>query len=146
MIRFTVPAIPIAQPRQRHRIVTTAAGSHAMNYTPAKHPVQTFKASVRLAAQQAYQGPPLSGPVGLVVVFVLPRPGRLRWKTRPMPRCLHQGKPDLDNLIKAVKDSLNGLVWRDDGQIAHANLSKVYASGDEQPCVTVEISSLGDLG
>lgn len=138
-ICFTVPAVPVAQPRQRHRVMPTGG---VMNYTPAKHPVTAFKATVRMAAQQAYKGPVLQGPIGIVVVFVMPRPGRLRWKTRPMPRCLHTGKPDLDNLVKSLKDSLTGITWRDDAQIAHENLSKVYAAGDEQPCVHVEISEI----
>lgn len=141
-IIFTVPAVPVAQPRQRHRVVPSGGRSFVHNFTPAKHPVQAFKASVRLAAQGAYQGPPLEGPVGIVVVFAMPRPGRLMWKKRPMPRCPHVSKPDIDNLAKSVKDALSGLLWRDDSQIAHANLSKVYAAGDEQPSVRIEVSSL----
>jgi Holliday junction resolvase RusA-like endonuclease len=143
-IAFIVPAVPVAQPRQRHRVVPSGGRPFVQNFTPAKHPVQAFKASVRLAARDAYQGPPLDGPVGIVVVFAMPRPGRLMWKKRPMPRCLHVSKPDLDNLAKAVKDALTGLLWRDDAQIAHANLSKVYASGEEQPSVRIEVSSLAD--
>lgn len=144
-LKFTVPAVPVAQPRQRHRIVAGAAASFVQNYTPSKHPVQAFKSTVRLAARQAYAGGPSESALGLVVVFVMPRPGRLIWKKRAMPRCLHQSKPDLDNLVKAVKDSLNGLLWRDDGQIAHLNVSKVYAAGDEQPCVEIEVSTLEEF-
>lgn len=139
MIRFTVPAIPIAQPRQRHRVMTVNGRPMAMNYTPAKHPVQDFKASVRMAFAAAYSGPPLEGPVKLVAVFVLPRPKRLIWKSRPMPRVLHIAKPDLDNLEKALKDSLNGLAWRDDSQVCDVEKMKFVAAGDEQPGVTVEI-------
>ncbi len=110
-----------------------------MNFTPSKHPVQDFKASVRMAARQAYQGAPLAGPIRIVATFVMPRPGRLRWKTRPMPRCLHASKPDIENVAKAIFDALTGLAWNDDAQIAITTLTKVYAAGDEQPCVEVEI-------
>lgn len=39
----------------------------------------------------------------------------------------HTKKPDLDNLIKAVKDSLTGIVYRDDGQICLETANKRYA-------------------
>lgn len=138
MIEFTVPAVPVAQPRQRHAMI----GGHIRNYTPSKHPVQDFKTIIKLMARQAYTGRPLEGPLALTVVFVMPRPGRLMWKKRPMPRVEHCSKPDLDNLVKAVKDALNQLLWKDDGQIAKATLAKVYASGDEQPHVDIKVQPI----
>lgn len=141
-IRFSVPAIPVAQPRQRHRVAVANGRAFARNYTPGKHPVNAFKASVRHEFVVAYQGPPLDGPLRLAVLFVMPRPGRLVWKTRPMPRAWAEPKPDTDNLVKAVKDSLNGLAWRDDSQVCLLNAAKVYASGDEAPHVEVVIARL----
>jgi Holliday junction resolvase RusA-like endonuclease len=147
MIRFTVPAVPVAQPRQRHRVCAPAGGkSFVQNFTPAKHPVQAFKATARLAASGAYFGPPLTGPLSMIVVFLMPRPGRLIWKKRPMPRCFHESKPDLDNLWKSLKDALKGTVWVDDNQVADAILRKLYASGGEPPHVEVEIRSLESAG
>ncbi|MCI0421332.1 MAG: RusA family crossover junction endodeoxyribonuclease [Acidobacteria bacterium] len=139
MIRFSVPAVPIAQPRQRHRVMMSGGRSFAHNFTPTKHPVQAFKATVRLALRAAYQGSPLEGPLGLSVTFLMPRPGRLRWKKRPMPRQPHATKPDLDNLMKSLKDALNGLAWLDDGQITRVEAVKVYAAGTETPGVQVVI-------
>jgi Holliday junction resolvase RusA-like endonuclease len=49
-------------------------------------------------------------------------------------------RPDLDNLVKAVLDALNGLAWRDDAQIHTLHISKVVAAGDEQPHVQVRIA------
>lgn len=139
MIRFTVCAVPIAQPRQRHRVLTVGGRTFAQNFTPAKHPVQSFKATVRLAATEAYKGPPIDGPLSLRLVFVLPRPKRMIWKSRPMPREAHASKPDWDNLGKALADALTGLCWRDDSQISSVQVEKWIAAGDEQPCVMVEI-------
>lgn len=144
MISFTVPSIPVAQPRQRHRVATINGHTMAMNYTPGKHPVNAFKASVQHAANAAYQGPPIEGPLFLRLVFVMPRPGRLIWKSRPMPRCRHQQKPDIDNLAKSVKDALKGIVWRDDSQVCSAKWSKWIAAGDEQPHVEIEIRTIDD--
>lgn len=142
MISFTVPCVPIAQPRQRHRVVVANGKAFASNYTPEKDPVNAFKASVRMAARAVYTGPPLSGAVLLQVIFIMPRPGRLRWKKRPMPRCRHTKKPDLDNLEKSLKDALSRIVWHDDSQVAQVSKAKYYAAGDEQPHVEVCIEAL----
>lgn len=143
MITFRVPAVPVAQPRQRHRAFTVPSGRIAtQNYTPAKHKVQDFKATVRLAAQQAYVGPPLGGAIVLRLVFILPRPGRLRWKSRPMPRARHTSKPDADNLAKSVKDALSKQCWADDSQICELHAEKWYAAGDEAPAVEIEIQAI----
>lgn len=127
-IRFVVPGIPIAQPRQRHRVVC----GHAQNYTPAKHPVNQFKRDAAIAVAKLYQGPPLEGPLYMEIVFVMPRPGRLIWKTRPMPREPHTAKPDRDNLMKSLQDALNGLLYVDDSQLCDGPVSKVIAAGNEQ--------------
>lgn len=132
--------MPIAQPRQRHRIVAAGGRTFAQNYTPTKHPVQDFKATVRMALRKVYDGaPPLEGPIFLRLLFLMPRPGRLIWKSRPMPRVPHIGRPDLDNLEKSVVDALTGQAWRDDSQVCEVSMRKDYAAGDEQPAVYVEI-------
>lgn len=140
MIQFIVPCVPVAQPRQRQRIVAGGDGrSFASNYTPTKHPVNAFKAAVKLAARAAYSGPPKDSPICLDLVFVMPRPKRLMWKKRPMPREPFVSAPDADNLAKAVMDGLNELTWRDDAIISCLTVRKVYAAGDEQPHVEVTI-------
>lgn len=140
MICFTVPCVPVAQPRQRHRLVTKRDGDQFVsNYTRRRDPVNAFKAAVQLAASQAYQGAPLEGPLCISLVFIMPRPSRLRWKTKPMPREWHASKPDVENIAKAVLDALTGLVWIDDAQVASLHCKKLYASGDEQPGAEVTV-------
>lgn len=143
-IAFRVPAVPVAQPRQRHRIMSIGGRQMVGNFTPAKHPVNAFKAAVQLAARQMYTGAPLEGPLRLAVTFVLPRPKSMCWKKRPQPRAWHQAKPDADNLAKAVMDALLGTVWRDDNQVCWLLARKLYASGAEQPGVEVEVRQLGE--
>ena len=143
-LRLSVPAVPVAQPRQRHRVITAGGRAFAHNYTPKRDPVNGFKATVRHALQEAYTGPPVEGPVVLSAVFLFPRPGRLVWKRRPMPRVEHTGKPDVDNLLKSVKDALSGLAWRDDSQVCRLrDVEKFYAAGDEQPRVEIVIEYPG---
>lgn len=138
MIELTIPAIPVAQPRTR----ATPIHGHARTYTPKDHPVQAFKASVRLSAKQHHQGAPLDGPLQVDCMFVFPRPKSMVWKRKPMPRVRHSKKPDRDNLDKAVLDALNGLLWRDDCQVCAGTLEKWIAAGDEQPHVKVTIREL----
>lgn len=133
--QFVVPGIPIAQPRQRHRVVC----GHAQNYTPAKHPVNKFKADTQKAVAKVYQGPPLEGPLFMEIDFVLPRPGRLTWKTRPMPREPHTSKPDRDNLMKSLQDALNGFLYVDDSQLCDGPIRKLIAAGNEEPHTRVTV-------
>jgi len=142
MISFIVPGLPVAQPRQRHRVVHSGGRVFAQNYTPAKDPVQAFKAAIRLAAAAVYQGPPLEGPLSMSVLFVFPRPKSMLWKKRPMPREFKTSKPDWDNAGKAVADALTGQLWRDDAQIASVTVAKFVAAGDEQPHTSIVIDKL----
>lgn len=141
-ITFFVPAVPVAQPRQRHRVVQSGGRSFATNYTPRNSPVQDFKATVRQAASAVYQGQPLQGPVIMRLVFVMPRPRGLIFKKKPMPRAPHCGKPDCDNLFKSTVDALAGTVLRDDKQVYRVEMEKWVAAGNEQPHVEVTIISL----
>ena len=50
----------------------------------------------------------------------------------------HIGRPDLDNLAKAVLDAANGYLWCDDSQIVALNLSKAYA---ERPGVRLTVEA-----
>ena len=142
MIALRIPTVPIAQPRQRSRVFTTRDGKTiTQNYTPTRHPVNSFKADVRAAVSRVLSAP-LEGPVALRVVFVLPRPKRLIWKRREMPRVPHTSRPDLDNLVKSTKDALNGLAWRDDSQVVELSAGKCYASGNELPGVEIAIEEV----
>lgn len=48
-------------------------------------------------------------------------------------------KPDLDNIIKAIADSLNGIAYKDDAQIVEIESKKFYS---EAPRVEVTIQDL----
>jgi len=121
-------------------VINAGGRTYAHNYTPAKDPVNVFKAAVQLCFHRAYAGPPLTGPLRLECVFIFPRPKSKVWKTKPMPRVPHTGKPDRDNLLKSLQDALNGLAYRDDSQIFDGVTSKWIAAGDEPPHVEVFIT------
>jgi len=105
--------------------------AYALNYTPAKHPVQAFKQLVVAAARYAWSGRPLEGALTVRVRFRMPVPSSI---AVPIRRHVGEGgesphivKPDIDNLLKAIFDALTGICWADDKQISRIEASKVYA-------------------
>lgn len=138
-ISFRVPAIPVAQPRPR--AVRTRDGSARIHEVTSiknhetgerkPHPIAAFKATTRLAAEQAYGGPPLEGPLRVILVCV--------FQSKKKLRCYKSTKPDCDNLAKSTLDALNGLLFKDDGQVVTLIVEKWHAAADEQPHVDVRI-------
>lgn len=150
MIALYVPSVPVAQPRPRAVIAHGGKGARIHEVTHIKnpntgerkpHPIAAFKATIRMKIEQVYTGPPLQGPLCFHALFLMPRPGRLIWKSRPMPRLLHESKPDLDNLEKSTMDAIKGLLWTDDSQVAFKIGGKYYAAGDEAPGVHIQVGS-----
>lgn len=48
-------------------------------------------------------------------------------------------KPDIDNIIKAVLDGLNGVAFKDDKQVTSIKATKFYCSYNEPPYLEVRI-------
>lgn len=51
----------------------------------------------------------------------------------------HAKRPDIDNIIKIIFDSLNGLAYKDDNQITKIEVEKLYG---EEPKVVLEIKEV----
>ena len=139
MIRLVVAGVPVAQPRQRHAVVR----GRLHNYTPTDHPVNAYKAAVRLVAMEAGIKP-LDGPVAVNVRFYLPRPKRLLKKKDPDEALPHTVKPDVDNLWKSTADALKGLAWNDDSQVYRTTASKYYVEKDGMPRTEINIFNWSD--
>ena len=135
MIEFTVDHPPVGQPR--HRVGTI--GGKSRLYLPSRHPVHAFKRAIREACGKRIKVP---GAIEIVVNAWFPRPKSKTWKTRPMPWYRHTGKPDADNVLKAVLDALNGFAWVDDAQISTATVRKFVCGGDDVSRVEILIRSL----
>jgi crossover junction endodeoxyribonuclease RusA len=85
-----------------------------------------WRKDVRLAAEHAVtvNGWAIaSGPVELEVMFYLDRPSSVSTVKRPYPIVA----PDTDKLLRAVGDSLSGVVYEDDAQVIRVLAWKVYA-------------------
>ena len=143
-IKFTIPGVPIAQPRAK----ATAFAGRVQMYTPKKNAsgksngVAEFRSLLQLIASQHKSGALLAGPLRVDIEFVFPRQGNMVWKKKPMPRYRHTTKPDRDNLDKMCLDSLKGILWVDDNQVCSGLIDKWHAAGDESPHTTITVTEI----
>lgn len=129
------------QPQGKGRARFARHGAFVRAYTPEK--TVAYEGLIALAGQKVMEGRErFVGPVELKIhaVFQMPK----AWsKKRKLGALLHPewhtGKPDGDNILKAVGDGLNAIVWNDDSQIALCSISKAYG---ETPGLTVMVAPL----
>lgn len=136
-VTFTVPGVPAPQGSKTR----TKWGVREDN--PATRP---WRSAIAWEATAAMQGLDiLTGPVEVLVHFVFPRPkshfgtgtrGEVLKESAPK---LHTSPPDADKLERAIGDSLRGIVLRDDAQIAHWDVWKLYG----QPHAEIVVRELG---
>jgi Holliday junction resolvase RusA-like endonuclease len=67
--------------------------------------------------------------------------GANHWGVRLTVRRRTRRAYDLDNVVKAVFDGLNGVLWRDDVLVVDLRVRKRYAA---TPCVRVEVWELAE--
>ena len=140
---FRVDAVPVAQPRQRQRVVTVGGRAMAMNYTPTKDKVNVYKAALQAAACGAMKASgrvlKIDRPLRVDLCFMLPRPKKLLTPKLANKLIPYSRKPDIDNFIKSTLDALNGIVWVDDSQVVGIGARKWYAPQDIVVGVAIEI-------
>lgn len=141
-LRFVVYGKPIAQARPKFFTRRSKAGkTFAGAYNPQESEAVKFGMSIR--AQLPDKFVPIDGPIGLAFLFVMPIPASASKKKRVEMvngSILPIKKPDLDNCIKFVKDSLNTIVWIDDSRICRIyGAVKEYG---ERPRTEIEVFQL----
>jgi Holliday junction resolvase RusA-like endonuclease len=77
----------------------------------------------------------LDEPLELTVIFYLPRPKSV------LDRAYPAVMPDLDKLVRAVGDSLSGVVYVDDSRIISLTAKKLYAD-DRGPGAVIRVNTL----
>lgn len=77
-------------------------------------------------------------PTSLVVTFYLPRPKAIKNKL-----VQHTKRPDLDKLVRSVKDALSKVVWRDDCLVVDIQAAKRYAAPGEAPRAEIRVTEIG---
>lgn len=137
-ISFFVPGAPVGKGRPK---VSSRGGKFARMYTPEK--TASYESLIALAAQEAMAGNRLiAGPADVEISMFLPVP--TSWSKKKQAAAL-QGqvyptkKPDADNVIKAIFDGINGVVWVDDVQACDIVVRKRYA---DKPGVEVSVREI----
>jgi len=148
IVCFEVLGLP--QPAGSKRAFVRAGRAVVVDDNPAS---RGWKQHVQSAAREAYAGAPLTGPLAVRVVFLLPRPaghygtGRNAGTVRASAPVAPAVKPDALKLARAVEDALTGVVYRDDAQTVDLHVVKRYApDGVARTVVTVvrEVAAGGD--
>lgn len=124
MIRFTVPGEPVGKGRPR----AFRMGNGVRMHTPDK--TARYENLVAMAAQQAMAGAQLiAGAVEIELLLVTAPPASWSKKKRAVALAAEirpTTKPDCDNVLKAIADACNGIVWIDDKQITDVTVRKRY--------------------
>ena len=114
MIKLHFPIEPV--PKGRPRV-----NRWGVVYTPIK--TRRFEKALKVMAVAEYKGEIKEGPLAASIKCYLKKPKSVK---REWPSV----KPDGDNLIKAIFDALNGIVWKDDAQIIECVFQKFYSMGE----------------
>ena len=134
-VAFIVPGEPQGKGRPR----VGKVGGQARMFTPAK--TVAYEGLVALAAQRAMASArPFLGPLVVEVESVHTIPAS--WSKKRQLEALGkpcQTKPDIDNIVKAIADGGNGVVWADDKQIVQLVAAKRYGA---RPEVRVRVAAL----
>lgn len=136
-VSFVVPGEAVGKGRPR----VSTIGGHARMFTPIK--TANYETLIALAAQAAMNGRELiAGPVLVEMkIFVSVAASWSKKKTAEALQGLVMPtkKPDADNVLKAICDGINGIVFKDDVQVVNVSMSKRFG---ETPGVLVRVVPL----
>ena len=123
MIDIVFHGTPIG--KSRPRFGRTKAGG-VVTYTPQK--TRDYERALKSFAQVAMIGKTvLEGPVKVTITAYFSHKTKTGW---------HVSRPDLDNIIKAVLDALNEIVFDDDAAVCEIVASKKY---DNEERIEVQV-------
>ena len=144
MVTFTVPGR--LKGKARPKVYFRDKSGRPLPFPRAVTPADTVKAELSLAqiASQAMSQAglrPMLGAVSLTVSMrMMPAPS---WTKKKLAAAHYvTGKPDFDNVLKLIGDALNGVVWKDDSQIAQIAMVRYYRR-DEEEQTTITATEIG---
>ena len=121
-----IPGRPV--PLERHRM------NRGRAYLPKRS--ADWRRGAQLIMKAAMRGrKPLEGPLILMVTAAWKNP-----KSGPNKNAnLHTIAPDASNILKAVEDAGNGILWKDDCQIWAVEMSKIYPDPPQKELVKLTV-------
>lgn len=131
LIDFVIPGEPKGKGRARSRIAKGRNGAQFVaHYTPSG--TVEYENLVRMAAHEAMSGRgPTGFPCRVTVLAYCSVPAS--WSKKKQAKAhlgevFPTGKPDLDNVTKAVLDGMNKIVFIDDSLVCSLTVSKNYSA------------------
>lgn len=121
---FCIPGDPVGKGRPRAFI----RNKHVGMYTPKK--TVNYEALVKMMASQSHKGEPFLGPVFVEIHAYFSIPLSMKKTDRELAEKEYLPvlkKPDADNIVKAICDAMNGVVYRDDAQVCDLTVRKRYS-------------------
>lgn len=82
-------------------------------------------------AQSIYEHKAIKGILIAEIVFVMPIPKSLEGRGKKVDHLPHTKKPDVDSLARFTIRNLEGILYRDAGQIIKTTVTKVYGHNPE---------------
>ncbi|MDT8419369.1 MAG: RusA family crossover junction endodeoxyribonuclease [Desulfuromonadales bacterium] len=143
-IQFFVPGTPV--PKGSAKAFYNKHLGRAQVMQDNREKQKPWASLISFYAQRQMSSPTLAGPVRLSLEFTMPRlkahfgTGKNSRSLKQNAPTWHISKPDLDKLVRCVKDALTGIVWNDDSQVCE--LGKVRKVYGEQPGVLVKVEAL----
>ena len=137
-VAFVVPGEPQGKGRAR----VGKINGHARMFTPAK--TVAYEGLIALAARQSMAGATMldgACAIDVTAVYSVPASWSKKKRAEALAGTLRPTKkPDGDNVLKAVCDGINGVVWADDVQAVDQRVRKVYG---ERPELRVVVARIG---
>lgn len=125
---FIFDVVPV--PKERAQIVKNPATNKVMGFTPAR--TKHFHNVIQRVIKHVLEGrPAITGPVKLDMTFVMQVPASWpRWKRDAALAGLvvPTGRPDMDNLEKALLDAFNRELIVDDAFVIERYARKIYGA------------------
>ena len=104
-----------------------------------------YRERVRDYAIEASEGREvLTGPVAVIVeaIFTPPESWPKYRKEAALRGMWNVKKPDMDNIVKAVTDSMSGVIYDDDNQVAIPIGMKRYGETDATRITVIDLSAI----
>lgn len=135
------------EPKPQSRPRFARRGRGVMTYEDREMKIWRRRCS-DLIAEECVLDRLIDGPIRLSAIFYISPPQYIAKAKKNQQRLIDEDitvskKPDLDNYIKALLDSVSDshLIWKDDGQVAEIYAKKVYSL---DPRIEFEVERIDD--
>ena len=129
-IKFTIPLEPKGQMRARRGKIMT--GKDGRQFAPMHKAKQQEIVESRLLAYIIPHAPAelWTGPIMVELTAYMEVPGSWAnsWRMKCLDKIWPTKKPDLDNIVKNLKDCMTGIIYHDDAQVVGQLAWKMFGA------------------